>query len=87
MIYNSIPEFLNAIEEKMQELTEEPIAASSSILPEFTDEQCEQFDSIVDEASAMYDNEADITDYISTRLADLGYTDDEITQILDYEGF
>lgn len=90
MKFNDIDSFLNAIENRMEELKDEDIAVTSSTdinaSIEFDADELAKFDSIKEEAQALSDGPDDMVDYICNRLADLGYTDDEITQILDYEG-
>lgn len=95
MQYGSVTEFLNAIEQRIAELEEEEqiaastsIKASSILSDDFTDDEYELFDSIIDEAwnNSEYTDEAQICDAICIKLSQLGYTDDEITRILDYAG-
>lgn len=87
MKFNNIPDFLDALEEQMRALEGNQMIESSTEIPDtFTDDEYQLFDSIREEAETFYNNEADIIDFIYTRLADLGYSDDDITQILDYEG-
>lgn len=89
MKWNNISSFLDAIEDRMEELESEGAAVTSSTdinaSSEFSDEEYEKFDSVKDEAEALYEGD-EVIEYMCNRLADLGYTDDEITQILDYEG-
>lgn len=86
MKFNSIDSFLDALEDRMVELKDTPITSATILDGKYTDEEYEKFGSIIDEAKALCDTEDDRIDYISNRLTDLGYTDDEITKILDYEG-
>lgn len=86
MKFNSIDSFLDALEDRMVELKDTPITSATVLDSKYTDEEYEKFGSIIDEAKALCDTEDDRIDYISNRLTDLGYTDDEITKILDYEG-
>lgn len=88
MKFNNIESFLAAIEDRMDQLggDETSITSSTSLGSGFTEDEYEKFGSIVDEARALCDNEEDIVDWISNRLGDLGYSDDEITTVLDYEG-
>lgn len=86
MKFNSIDSFLNALEDRMDDLQDNSITSATILDSKYTEEEYEKFGSIIDEAKALCDTEDDRIDYISNRLTDLGYTDDEITKILDYEG-
>lgn len=86
MKFSNIDSFLNALETRMDQLEPDDITSATNIDSDFTDEEYIKFGSIVDEAKALCDSQEDITDYICNRLTDLGYSDDEITRILDYEG-
>lgn len=89
MKFNNIDSFLDAIADRMQELESEGVAVTSSVAindgPEFTEDEREKFDSIKEEATSLCEGD-EVFDYMCNRLSDLGYTDDAITQILDYEG-
>lgn len=90
MKWNDIGSFLDAIEDRMDELESEGLAdinSSTNISNDsyFADDELEKFDSIKDEAIALCEGD-DVLEYMCNRLYDLGYSDDEITQILDYEG-
>lgn len=87
MKFNNIDSFLNALESRIDQLEETDSITSATILSkDFSPEEYEKFDSIVDEARALSNNENELIDYIYNRLADLGYSDDEISDILDMEG-
>lgn len=87
MKFNNIPDFLDALKTKMNQL--EPgtdITGSTDICGDFTPEELEKFAEVKDEAFALFPNKTDATEFMYHRLSDLGYTDDEITQIFDCEG-
>lgn len=87
MKFNNIDSFLNALEGRINQLEETDSVTSTTILStDFSPEEYEKFDSIVDEARALSNNENELIDYIYNRLIDLGYSDDEISDILDMEG-
>lgn len=88
MKYNNIDAFLSALQHRMDELESDDAITSATVLSEksFTEEEYEKFGAIVDEAFALASDEADAIDLISRRLLDLGYTEDQVTEILDYEG-
>ena len=87
MKFNNIDSFLNALEGRINQLEETDSITSATILStDFSPEEYEKFDSIVDEARALSNNENELIDYICNRLIDLGYSDDEISDILDMEG-
>lgn len=87
MKFNNIESFLDALENRMDQLDPEDSITSSTIIGStFTDDEYEKFGSIIDEARALCDSEEDVIDYVSNRLTDLGYSEDEIVTILDYEG-
>lgn len=90
MKWNNISSFLDAIENRMEQLEAEGKAVTSSTEVvasiQFDDDELAKFDSIKEEAEALCDGTDDMLDYMCNRLSDLGYSDDEITQILDYEG-
>ena len=90
MKWNDIGSFLDAIEDRMNELESEGLAdinSSTNVSNDshFADDELEKFDSIKDEATSLCEGD-DVLEYMCNRLSDLGYSDDEITQILDYEG-
>ena len=88
MQFNSIPEFLNILEKQIDKVEEGQFIESATIIPEdFSDEEKEKFDSIVDEAEALCGDEGEVIEYIYRRLSHLGYNDDQITQILDSKGY
>ena len=89
MKFNNISDCLDAIKDRMSELSEEEgitgsidISASSN----FNADEIAKFDSIFEEAESLSDTKDEITEFAYNRLLDLGYTDDQITQIFDYEG-
>ena len=88
MKYNNIDAFLSALQHRMDELESDDAITSATVLSEksFTEEEYEKFGTIIDEAFALSSGEADAIDLISRRLLDLGYTEDQVTEILDYEG-
>ena len=88
MKYNNIDAFLSALQHRMDELESDDAITSATVLSEksFTEEEYEKFGVIIDEAFALSSDEADAIDLISRRLLDLGYTEDQVTEILDYEG-
>lgn len=87
MKFNNIDSFLNALEGRINQLEETDSITSATILStDYSPEEYEKFDSIVDEARALSNNENELIDYICNRLIDLGYSDDEISDILDMEG-
>lgn len=88
MKYNNIDAFLSALQHRMDELESDDAITSATVLSEksFTEEEYEKFGTIIDEAFALSSDEADAIDLISRRLLDLGYTEDQVTEILDYEG-
>lgn len=88
MHYNNVPDFLAAIEKRMDELSSlDTVTSATSILDNFTEEELQKFDTIKDEANALCDSEGEKVEFIYNRLLDLGYTDDDITKVLDHEGF
>jgi hypothetical protein len=87
MKFNNIDSFLNALEGRINQLEETDSITSATILStDYSPEEYEKFDAIVDEARALSNNENELIDYICNRLIDLGYSDDEISDILDMEG-
>ena len=87
MKFSNIDSFLNALEGRINQLEESDSVTSATILStDFSPEEYEKFDSIVDEARALSNDENELIDYICNRLIDLGYSDDEISDILDMEG-
>ena len=79
--------FLSALQSRLDELESSAnITGASDIVMGFSDAELEQFDSIKEEAFSLYDDNEDALDFMYNRLLDKGYTDDEITQIFDYEG-
>lgn len=88
MKYNNIDSFLSAIQKRMDQIESDESVTGATVLSEepFTEEEYEKFGSIVDEAFALTEDDADAIDLISRRLLDLGYTEDQVTTILDYEG-
>ena len=87
MKFSNIDSFLNALEGRINQLEEPDSVTSATILSsDFSPEEYEKFDSIVDEARALSNDENELIDYIYNRLMDLGYSDDEISDILDMEG-
>lgn len=88
MRFNNISDCLDALKDRMDELQEEGITGATDIAAssQFSSEEIEKFDSIFDEAKSLSNSETEIEEYMYNRLSDLGYTDDEITQIFDHEG-
>jgi len=86
MKFNNIESFLDALEDRMDQLEPDSITSSTIVASSFTEDEYEKFGSIVDEAKALCSSDEDVIDYISNRLTDLGYSEDEIVKVLDYEG-
>ena len=88
MKFNNINSFLHALEGRIDELESDGDAITSATVlsTDFSPEEYEKFDSIVDEARALSNDENELIDYICNRLMDLGYSDDEVSSILDMEG-
>ena len=90
MKYNDIGQFLDALHDQIVELESQPITSATDIeymdMSKFSPEEIEKFDNIKDEATALCEVYSAIEDYIVNRLTDLGYSDDDICLILDYEG-
>lgn len=86
MKFNNIESFLDALEDRMDQLEPDSITSSTIVASSFTEDEYEKFGAIVDEAKALCDNDEDVIDYVSNRLTDLGYSEDEIVRVLDYEG-
>lgn len=88
MKFNNINSFLHALEGRIDELENDgdSITSATILSTDFSPEEYEKFDSIVEEAKSLTDTKNDLIDYIYNRLCDLGYSDDEITEILDEEG-
>jgi len=87
MKFNNINSFLFALESRIEDLEEGDAITSATILSKrFSPEEYEKFDSVVDEAKALTDSDNDFVTYVTNRLYDLGYSDDEVTGILDMEG-
>lgn len=89
MKWNNVQDFMNALQDRIEELeAEETITSSTSIYSNqlFDDDELVRFDSIKEWAFAFSSNEDDALELMCSKLLELGYTDDEITQILDYEG-
>ena len=87
MKFNNIPDFLNALEDRMNEISSDESIMNSTQVDPFTEDEYQLFDTITDEARALCDKEGEVIDFIYNRLSDKGYDDDQITKILDYEGF
>lgn len=88
MRFNSIQDCLDAMQNRLEELESDGIMSATDInaSSQFTADEHEKFDAIFEEAKSLSDSESEIEEYMYNRLEDLGYTDDEITQIFDYEG-
>lgn len=91
MKWNNISDFLDSLEDRMEELSEQSDITSATDIQSinmgsFSDDELCKFDSIADEAKALSKSEDEIVEYMTNRLSDLGYSDDEVTKILDYEG-
>jgi hypothetical protein len=87
MIYDNVSDFLAALKLRMSQFkSDEEITSATDITCSFNPDELEKIDSIKDEAIALFPNKDDAKAYIYRRLSDLGYSDDDITQIFDYEG-
>lgn len=89
MKWNNVNDFMNALEDRIEELeNEETVTSSTSICSSelFSEDELAEFDTIKEECFALASDDDEAVEMICDKLLKLGYSDDEITQILDYEG-
>lgn len=89
MKWNNIQDFLDALENRIEDLEQDEVVTSSTAVCSselFNEDELLKFDAIKDEAFSVASNDDEALDFICSKLLELGYSDDEITQILDYEG-
>ena len=89
MKFNNIPDFLNAIEDRIDQLKNDDSIASTTDI-EASSDMNEEFggvDEIIAEAKSKFDSDSKITEFIFEHLTNLGYTDDDIMSILEYAGY
>lgn len=102
MKFNNIPDFLDALQDRMDELRAEGITSSENIeacgdidacgdIEGCGDIECADdivnVDDIVAEAEEMFTSPSDITKYIFEQLSNEDFTDDEIYDILQQYGY
>lgn len=88
MKWNNVEDFMNALEDRIEELESDTVTSSTSICSSelFSEDELLEFDAIKEEAYSVAADDDEALDLICSKLIELDYTDDEITQILDYEG-
>jgi len=88
MKWNNVEDFMNALEDRIEELESDAVTSSTSICSSelFSEDELLEFDAIKEEAFSVAADDDEALDLICSKLLELDYTDDEITQILDYEG-
>ena len=88
MKWNNVQDFMEALGDRIDELQSEDAVTGSTSINEadFDEDELCTFDAIAEEARALGDTDAETTAIAHSRLFELGYSEDEITQILDYEG-
>ena len=92
MKFNNIPDFLDALQERMDEIKDGEITSATDI--DGCDVTAEDdiyepvdVDSIVEEARTTLSSDSEITEFIFEHLSKLDFTPEEIFEILKEYGF